>query len=66
MQITVNGESMETPDNLTAAELIRQLGLEGERLAMEINQQIAPRSRHGEIVIQPGDKVEIVRAIGGG
>ena len=66
MQITVNGEPMETPENITAAELIQRLGLEGERLAMEINQEIAPRSRHDEIVIQPGDKVEIVRAIGGG
>ncbi len=66
MQITVNGEPMETPDNITAAKLIQRLGLEGERLAMEINEQIAPRSRHDEIVIQPGDKVEIVRAIGGG
>ncbi len=66
MQITVNGEPMETPDNITAAELIRRLDLENERLAMEINEQIAPRSRHDQIVIQPGDKVEIVRAIGGG
>jgi len=66
MQIIVNGEAVEAPDNLTAAELIRHLGLQNERLAMEINRQIAPRSRHDEIVIQPNDKVEIVRAIGGG
>ena len=66
MQIILNGESVETPDGLTAAELIRHLGLENERLAMEINQEIAPRSRHHEIMIKPDDKVEIVRAIGGG
>ncbi len=66
MQIILNGEPVETPDNLTAAALIRHLGLENERLAMEINQEIAPRSRHDEIVIQPNDKVEIVHAIGGG
>ena len=66
MQIFLNGEAVDTPDNLTAAALIKHLGLENERLAMEINQEIAPRSRHQEIIIQPDDRVEIVRAIGGG
>lgn len=66
MQITLNGKSMDVSDDLSAAELIRQLGLEGERLAMEINEEIAPRSHHEAIRLKPGDKVEIVRAIGGG
>jgi sulfur carrier protein len=66
MQIILNGEPIQTPDNLTAAGLIEHLKLENERLAMEINQEIAPRSRYQDIRIQPDDKVEIVRAIGGG
>jgi sulfur carrier protein len=54
------------PDNITAAQLVENLGLAGKRLAMEINQEIVPRSTFEECVINPDDHVEIVHAIGGG
>ena len=54
------------PDNITAAQLVENLGLAGKRLAMEINQEIVPRSTFEECVINPDDRVEIVHAIGGG
>ena len=66
MQITVNGERQELPDNLTAAALIDRLGLAGKRLAMEINRELLPRSRFDQHQLQPGDQIEIVHAIGGG
>jgi sulfur carrier protein len=66
MQISVNGESREIPDDLSAAALLEQLGLTGKRLAMEINQEILPRGRFEQHRFQPGDRVEIVQAIGGG
>jgi sulfur carrier protein len=66
MQISVNGESREIPDDLSAATLLEQLGLTGKRLAMEVNQEILPRGRFEQHRFQPGDRVEIVQAIGGG
>jgi sulfur carrier protein len=66
MNILLNGESQQVPDNITAAQLVENLGLAGKRLAMEINQEIVPRSTFEECVINPDDRVEIVHAIGGG
>ena len=66
MKITLNGESHELADGATAQQLIEQLDLVGKRLAMEVNQEIVPRSTFTERILQPGDDVEIVHAIGGG
>lgn len=66
MQISVNGESREIPDECTAQQLVELLGLVGRRLAMEVNREILPRSRFESHRFQAGDEVEIVHAIGGG
>lgn len=66
MNILLNGEFKEVADNITAGELLQQLGLTGKRLAMEVNMEIVPRSAFDEFVINPDDNVEIVHAIGGG
>ena len=66
MQILLNREPREIPDALTAAGLIDLLDLAGKRLAMEVNEEIVPRSRFDSHVLAAGDKVEIVHAIGGG
>lgn len=66
MQIYVNGERREVDDQCTAARLIEQLGLTGQRVAVEVNLEIVPRGACAAHALQPGDKIEIVRAIGGG
>ncbi len=66
MEIQVNGESRQVQDRLTAAQLVDVLGLHEQRLALEVNHEIVPRSSFGTHCLAPGDKVEIVRAIGGG
>jgi len=66
MQIILNGSSREVPDQLSAGELIARLGLSGRRLAMEVNTAIVPRTTLDRHILQPGDRVEIVHAIGGG
>ncbi|ROR34624.1 sulfur carrier protein ThiS [Inmirania thermothiophila] len=66
MEIIVNGEARSVADELTVAGLVRLLGLEGRRLAVEVNREIVPRSEHPHRRLQPGDRVEIVHAIGGG
>ncbi len=66
MKIYVNGQAQELPEDLNAAQLIEQMGLAGQRLAMEVNQEILPRSRFDEHRFREGDRVEIVHAVGGG
>jgi sulfur carrier protein len=66
MQITVNGQPREVPEGATAAELVELLELTGRRLAMEVNGDILPRSRHAGHRLAAGDRIEIVHAVGGG
>lgn len=66
MEITLNGESKEIPEGMTAAQLVEFLELTGRRLAIEINEEIVPHSTYEACRLSPGDQVEIVHAIGGG
>jgi len=66
MNIILNGTESEYPDKLSASELLSSLGLADKRLALEINEEIVSRSTFDSHIINPGDRVEIVHAIGGG
>jgi thiamine biosynthesis protein ThiS len=64
--LTVNGEPKNVPDGLTLAQLVRELGLERNAIAVELNREVVPRDRHGETRLAPGDTLEIVTLVGGG
>ncbi|HSV16858.1 MAG TPA: sulfur carrier protein ThiS [Casimicrobiaceae bacterium] len=66
MHVIVNGtaRSIETP--ATLAEVVRALGLEGKRIAVERNGEIVAKSRYASTPIDAGDRLEIVAAVGGG
>lgn len=66
MELVINGKTQTLPEGLNASGLIARLGLQDERLAMEVNREIVPRSSFDSYRFKPGDQVEIVRAIGGG
>ncbi len=66
MQIYVNGEQRDVPDRLPMAELIEILDLTGKRIAVEVNQELVPRSRFEEHRLSSDDLVEIIHAVGGG
>lgn len=66
MELSINGTNRELPDGLTAAQLVETLGLQGRRIAMEVNESIVPRSRYAEHTLRDGDRIEIVHAVGGG
>jgi len=66
MELVINGKTEQLPDGLTASQLIEHLGLQNARLAMEVNREIVPRSSFDSHYFSAGDKIEIVRAIGGG
>ncbi len=66
MDIQLNGTAHPLPVGTTLAELLALSGLAERRVAVEINGEIVPRSQHAVRQLQPGDRVEIVHALGGG
>ncbi len=66
MDIIVNGTPERCADTTTVAQLLEVRGLVGKRVAVECNGEIVPRSRHAEAVLNAGDRLEIVIAVGGG
>ncbi len=66
MQIELNGDRYTLEAEATVGLLIERLALENRRLAVEVNEEVVPRSRHFDHRLNEGDRVEIVHAIGGG
>lgn len=66
MDIQLNGQPQALPDPSTVATLLHQQGLAERRVAVEVNGEIIPRSQHASRVLQAGDRIEIVHALGGG
>ena len=66
MRILLNGETMETADGCTVEELLRQLGISRERVAVELNADIVPKAGYERQLLSDGDKIEIVHFVGGG
>jgi thiazole synthase len=66
ISITVNGESRQLARGAKVVELLAQLGLAPQRLAVELNLSMLPRAQWSEAVLQEGDRLEIVHFVGGG
>ena len=66
MKVTVNGDEREFPDGTMLSGLLRELGLERNPIAVELNLQVVPRQRHGTTPLREGDRLEIVTLVGGG
>ena len=66
LSIVVNGSARVCGNGATVADLIRELALEGKRIAVERNGEIVPKSRYADTRVLAGDKLEIVAAVGGG
>jgi len=66
IQIVVNGESREVPAGIGVTGLLSHLGLPADRVAIERNLEILPRSQWISTAVLPGDRFEIVHLVGGG
>lgn len=66
MNISLNGERYPLNEGATVAALVDALALKGRRIAVEVNEEVVPRSRHAAYRLKDGDRVEVVHAIGGG
>jgi len=66
MTLIINGEEKTLASDLTLAELVQQLGMKPDRIAIELNREITPRQQWPAIRLKQGDRLEIVHFVGGG
>ena len=66
VKITLNGREKTLASAVTVQDLLLDMGMADRRVAVELNREIVPRSRHAEVRLRDNDSVEVVAAIGGG
>jgi thiamine biosynthesis protein ThiS len=66
MIVTVNGKPMELEAGTTVEGLLTHLGVPRQYLAVAVNRDITPKSQYAALTLGEGDRVEIVRPMGGG
>lgn len=66
MKIVLNGHERDVDAPTSLAQLLDAAGFAGRRVAVEVNREIVPRTRYDERLLDAGDRIEIVHAIGGG
>lgn len=63
--ITLHGQPHPT-DATTVADLLQEQGLEGQAVAVELNQSVVPKREHADQPLKDGDQIELVTLVGGG
>ena len=66
MQIRLNGKAREVAEGITVRRLLDELGLHPMRVAVQRNLDIIKRERYEEVVLQPGDTLEVLTFMAGG
>ena len=66
LAISVNGEERTVSEGLSIAAMLAELGLDPERVAVERNLEVVPRSSLGDVRVEDGDRFEVVHFVGGG
>lgn len=64
--LLVNGVEFGVPLPCTVAALLARLDMAGKRVAVSVNREVVPRSRHADALVHAGDRIEILEAVGGG
>ena len=66
VSITVNGQPQTVPQGTTVAAWVAEQGWHPQQVAVEINQELVPRTERETVQIQAGDRIETVTLVGGG
>ncbi|HCM43204.1 MAG TPA: thiamine biosynthesis protein ThiS [Candidatus Omnitrophica bacterium] len=66
MEILLNGDKRVVAQGLTLAKLLESLEIRTGSVAVEHNEKVIPRKNLEQVALNSGDKVEIVRFVGGG
>jgi len=64
--VSINGEPRQLPQAISVTAFIEVMGYSGKRIALERNGEIVPRSAFANAILNDGDQLEIVVAVGGG
>ena len=66
MQIFINGESRDVAGQFTVEDLVRELFIQPQRIAIELNRKVVHPNEWPGTVLNEGDRIEIVHFVGGG
>ena len=66
MRIMVNGEERDVLADATVLGLLEELGLNPKTVVVQHNEEIVERNTFGEVMVLEGDRLELVRFVGGG
>jgi len=66
LQLRINGEIREFNDQLSLVDLVKDLNLPAERIAIELNREVVRRSEWEKTSLKNEDQIEIVHFVGGG
>ena len=66
MKLIINGNETDCGDNITVDGLLKHLGIEPARVAVEVNLAIIKKAHYEDHMLKDGDSVEIVNFVGGG
>jgi sulfur carrier protein len=66
MVVSVNGKAVELPEGLSVDGLLEHMKVKREYTAVALNREITPKTQYADTHLKDGDKVEIVRPMGGG
>ena len=64
--VICNGEPRDTVSGVTLSTLLQELGVVDPHVAVEVNQEVVPRGEHAAFVLSDGDRLEVVKLVGGG
>ncbi len=66
MRVEVNGKPRDVEDGRTVEGLLEDLELDGRLVVVELNRHIVRRTEIADVMLQDGDRIEIVHFVGGG
>ena len=66
LQVRINGEHRRVDSGISVADLVREIGFDPLRVAVERNLEVVPRSTLADVPVEDGDDYEIVTFVGGG
>ena len=64
--VSVNGEARDVPEGTSVAGLLRDMGFDVTRIAVEIDGSICPKARLPDVELVDGNRLEVVSFVGGG
>lgn len=66
IMVEVNGDPRPVTAGCSIAAMLRQIGIDPQKVAVEHNREVVPRSTLGDVQVSDGDAFEIVHFVGGG